>query len=132
MNRSDRPPPLPPEVSEPHFVVRERRPRRWRRALGIAGATLGTTATAVVAIAGGAILHLGLPPARRLLAGAVNTALATNFKGQIRVDRIGRFGLGGLDDVRATIFAPDGSRVLFADGVRARISLPRTAWSAIA
>ncbi len=68
--RSDRPPPLlAPEPSEPHFVRTERpHAHGVKRVLKVVGAIAGTGVTFVVATAAGALLHVGLPPARRLAA----------------------------------------------------------------
>jgi translocation and assembly module TamB len=131
---SDRPRSMPPEVSDPHFVRHPEpsRPHGVKRVLKVVGAVVGTTATVLVAMVGGTLLHINLPAARRVLSGGLNTALAGSFKGEVHVERMGSFGLGGFDGVVATVKAPDGKRVLLLDGVRARVSLPRAAWSAIA
>jgi translocation and assembly module TamB len=130
---SERPRAFPPDISEPHFVQREPEKRRtFKRVLHVLGAIVGTTATVLVATVGGVLLHIDLPPARRLLSGGLTTALAESFKGKLAIERIDRFGLGGFDGVVATVTGPDGKRVLLLDGVHARISLPRAAWSAIA
>jgi translocation and assembly module TamB len=121
--RSDRPPPPPPEPSEPHFVVSERPTGRGRRALRVAGAALGTAVTFVAAAAGGVLLHVGTPPARRLVAGAVNQVLEGTFRGKIQIVRVAGLKVNGVDGAVVKLLGPQGEPLVLASGVRARVAL---------
>src|SRR4051812_16748795 len=67
------PPPSPPRLG------------RARRAIGVVAAIAGGSIAFVLAAAGGAVLHVGLPTVRRVVAAELNRALADSFKGRVEV-----------------------------------------------
>ncbi|MBV9949987.1 MAG: hypothetical protein JOZ69_24310, partial [Myxococcales bacterium] len=75
----------------------------------------------VVSAAIGAVLHVNLPPARRLAAEALNRALADAFRGTLTLERVQRIGLGGVASADARLRGPDGADVVVARGLEARI-----------
>ena len=97
-----------------------RGPRRVLRTILV---LLGVSATFAIAAGGGAVLHMGLPPARRLSAEAVNRMLASAFQGQLVIEQVGRFRLGGVDGVHGSMIDTEGRTVLVVDGLSARIRL---------
>src|SRR5580693_3585627 len=88
----------------------------------VTGAIAGTSLLFVASALGGAILHLGTPCARRVVAREVNAALAPLFKGRIRVERIDALGLLGHAGADATMDDASGRPVIVAHGVRATVS----------
>jgi translocation and assembly module TamB len=91
------------------------------RALRGVGTVLGIALTFAVALASGVLLHLDLPAARQFAARELNRVLLTQFKGKITVEHVAAlhaYGVGGLD---VRILAADGTTVIAARGVRARI-----------
>ena len=133
-DRSERPPPLPPEPSEAHFVHGG---PPWRphgrvfRALRTTAAVLGTGATFALAVAGGTVLHVGLPPSRRLIASAVNQILDGTFRGKIAIARIGSLRANRIAGVDAILSTHEGKRVARLQGVQARVALGPLLWSVI-
>lgn len=98
----------------------ERPTSRFARAVGHVAATLGLAAVFVASTVGGALLHLDLGPARRLVAGVVNaTVFSTAFTGRLAVGAIDHLGLGGVRIRSFDAFDPDGHRVVHADGIEA-------------
>ena len=65
-------------MAEPALKVRR---SFWRRTLVASGASL----TFVAAIAGGAVLHVGLAPTRRIVAVVLTDVLARTFTGRLVV-----------------------------------------------
>jgi translocation and assembly module TamB len=94
-----------------------------RRALRAFGIIVGSTVTFALATAGGVVLHIGMPPARRLVTKTLNTALRSSFQGTLTIEQIDRLGLEGICAVRVTVRDAGGSPVLTLDGVRADISV---------
>src|SRR6202035_2207780 len=86
--KSERPPPFPPEPSDAHFLRSDHPRHGVKRALRVVAAVIGTGLTFVAAMAGGVLLHAGTPPARRLVASAVNELLTGTFRGKIEVVRL--------------------------------------------
>ena len=93
----------------------------------LAGALLGTTLVFVASAVGGALLHVGTPRARRIVAAEVNAALGPLFKGSIHLERVGALGLWGAGEVDARVDDAAGRPVLVVRGVRANVS----AWTAL-
>lgn len=99
---------------------------RARRVLGVLGVLVGTSAVAGLTVAGGALLHLNLPAARRMTADALNGALASSFRGRLVIERIGRvrawplasFEVGG---VRASLVDPEGHPAARVERASARV-----------
>jgi hypothetical protein len=101
------------------------------RVLRALAAIVCAGAAFAAAAAGGAVLHLGTPPARRVLATATNLALEDTFEGRLVVERIGRLGPRGVAGVRASVRDPEARTVLLFDGVAARIDVRRALWSVL-
>ena len=120
--QSDRPPPIAPEPSHPHFVL-TKHPLRLKPVAKKVGAAGAVGATFVAAAIAGVVLHVGLPPARRLVAAAVNELLAGTFRGKIAVVRVAGLHPDGIDGGVLTLADPDGKPLALVEGVRARISL---------
>lgn len=95
--------------------------RLRRHATGVLRA-LGLGLVFVVALAVGAILHLGLAATRRLTTAGVNAALAGSFRGQVEVRDLELLSFGGARFGRLTARAPDGTEVLHLDGVELELS----------
>jgi hypothetical protein len=94
---------------------------QFLRALRVVAVVIGAALTFAVALAGAVLLHLDLPAARRFATRELNSVLSAQFKGRITLEQVAMLHadqLGGLD-VRIT--AADGSPVIVARGVRARI-----------
>ena len=81
------------------------------------------------AAAGGVLLHVRLAPGRRLAASIVTSALETTFLGRLVVEKIGFIDADGFDAAEATVYDPEGRRVLAVTGLRGRASLARVALS---
>jgi len=94
------------------------RRRVFRRAMIGAGFVVLFASTLV----GGVLVHLPLAPGRRLVGRAITNVLETTFYGRIVIDKIGSVGPDGVDGVEATVYDPDGSRVLHVLGLRAEAS----------
>jgi len=93
----------------------------WRRTL-VAG---GVSLTFVAAIAGGAVLHVGLAPTRRIVAVVLTDVLSRTFTGRLVVERIDHVDMDGFDGATAIVYDPEGRRVLAVSGLRGRSSLVR-------
>ncbi len=91
---------------------------RARHFVARALAVLVMSALALVVVA---VICLNTPPVRRLVAEKVNAALASSFRGKVRIGRLGGLGLGGVSDVDVTVDDPTGRRVLTILGVRLRV-----------
>jgi hypothetical protein len=83
---------------------------------------LGVLVAFVVSLAVGAVLSLDVPRVRRLAMTELNAILAPQFKGKITVDRLAHLSIFGVRGVDATITAEDGTTVILARGVAARIA----------
>jgi translocation and assembly module TamB len=119
---SEWPPQIAPEPSHAHFVVSEHSFGLKRVAKRV-GAVVATGATFVAALAGGVLVHVGSPPARRLASAAVNQILSGTFRGKIDVVSVGRLQPNGIDGAVVTLSDQDGRPLALVEGVRARISL---------
>ena len=98
------------------------RAARARRALGWVSTALGTLLVFVGATVAGVLLHANHPDARRWIAAEGSRALGGILGGTVTLEHIAHLGLGGVDGVRARVFAPDGRQVLYVDGLRVRLS----------
>lgn len=110
------------------------RGRRRRRVRGMVvglGAALGTAITFVVALAGAVLLHLDAPATRRLVAAQVNAVLEERYEGDVRIERIARLGLDGVEGVSLRVEDAHGIPVLHADGVKVALDGLRAARSAL-
>jgi translocation and assembly module TamB len=94
---------------------------RMRRALRVVGKGLLALLLVLVALIALAFASLNLPLARRLVQTQVNALLASEFRGSLVIERIGRMGPFGASGLRVRVRDPDGRQVLFADGASARI-----------
>src|SRR5262252_6818927 len=75
-----------------------------------------------LAAALGLILHLGLSPARRLVAATITRVLDGPLRGRIVVEHIERLAIDGVGGVTAVVYDEEGRRVLAVYGLRARTS----------
>jgi translocation and assembly module TamB len=89
----------------------------------VAGATLATGATFVLAAAGGLVLHLDIPVTRRVASRVTNEILLPVFQGRLTIESLGRLGLDGIDGARVSVTDPSGKAVLSVAGVHGRIAL---------
>jgi translocation and assembly module TamB len=94
---------------------------RFLRPLGVVCTVLGTALTFAVAMAAGVLLHLDLPVARQFAARALSSALWAQFKGTITLERVGVLHLDRVGGLDVRILAADGTSLIAARGVRARI-----------
>jgi translocation and assembly module TamB len=81
---------------------------------------LGFSVVFLAAAVGSVVIHLDLPPTRRLILTIVNDALAKVFQGQIIADEIDRASLAGVDIRSAVVLDPKGAQVIRASGIHAR------------
>jgi translocation and assembly module TamB len=92
------------------------------RALRWTGIAVGSLLAFVVVLVCVALIAVDLPCGRRLAVRELNATLAPMFKGRIVVESVGALGLNGVRNVDAYVQAADGSNVIVARGVRARIA----------
>src|SRR5262249_42741495 len=92
-----------------------------RAALGHLAGAVGLAIVFVVALAAGVLIHVGLPPMRRVVATEVTRALAPLFVGRIVIDHVDGLTLTGVTGVRAHVDDADGHRVIAVDLAEARI-----------
>src|SRR4051794_28328219 len=106
---------------------RESRERRSgsRRIL----ASAGLVAVFALAALGGVLLHVRFGLGRRLAATVVTSALDRTFLGRLVVEKIGSIDVDGFDSAEASVYDPQGRRVLAVTGLRGRASLARVAFS---
>jgi translocation and assembly module TamB len=95
-------------------------PGRVRRALGGALKGLGFGLSFVAAAVGSVVIHLDLPPTRRLILTIVNDALEKVFEGRIIAEEIDHASLAGVDVRSAIVLDPKGAQVVRASGIHAR------------
>lgn len=95
--------------------------KQSRRALVLTSSLALSLLLFVSALVLGALIHLDLPVARRLVVTHVNAALAGTTAGSVEIERVGRLGLDGVDGLRARVRDRDGMQVLFIDGLHVRI-----------
>ncbi len=91
------------------------------RTLLLAGKALSYGVLFAVLLCVGALLHLDVPIARKFAAKALSDGLATLFEGKIVLTHVDDLGVSGLRGADAHVTAPDGSNVIVAHGIRARI-----------
>ncbi|HZO14136.1 MAG TPA: translocation/assembly module TamB domain-containing protein [Polyangiaceae bacterium] len=96
----------------------------------IAGAVLGLVLL-VFLLAAGALVYLQTPAGRAWVRARLNDALASSFRGRMVIEEIREVGLSGVVGARVTMKDPDGEQVLFADGVRIRLPVLKTAYRAL-
>jgi translocation and assembly module TamB len=77
----------------------------------------------VVALVGGALLHLAYVPLfARLVVASVNRALDPLFLGHVYIDRVRRIGFGGAMGLDGHVDDTQGRRMLTLEGIDARLS----------
>jgi translocation and assembly module TamB len=99
------------------------------RHLTRAARVAATTGLFVGTLAGGAVLHAGMPVLRRALVHRVDQALAATFAGQVEIRQLGGLGPMGAEGLDVDVVDPDGKTVASLRGVRARVSAVGTALS---
>jgi translocation and assembly module TamB len=92
-----------------------------RRHLLRIGHGLGTTTVFALALAGGAIVHLDVPLARRLAVARTNLALAPVFEGRIEIVRVESISAGEITGAEVDVFDPGGTRVLHLEGAHVKL-----------
>jgi translocation and assembly module TamB len=92
----------------------------WTRAIA---SPVGAGVVFVLALSGGALVHLDLPAVRRAAASRVNAALASALPGKVTIERIGSIALTHVEGIDARAEDPDGVTVLHVRGAGARIAL---------
>jgi translocation and assembly module TamB len=107
-------------VSRAADLNQPRPPGRLRRALGGALVGLGFSCVFLAAAVGAVVIHLDLPPTRRLILSIVNDALSKVFEGRIIADEIDQASLAGVDIRSAVVLDPKGAQVVRASGIHAR------------
>lgn len=95
--------------------------RKLARRLGVA---LGFLFVGVVSLLAFVSVALNTAWGREQLRRQLNTSLASLFQGRLELERIGAVGLFGVSGVDASVYDPDGQRVLQVRGLRALASLP--------
>ncbi len=93
-----------------------------RAALAALARGLGTAMVFVLAVAGGAVLHLDVAAVRRTIVARVDPILASALAGRIVVERIGRLGPTSVAGVDAHVEDPEGKTVLRVQGLDASIA----------
>ena len=93
-----------------------------RAALAAFARGLGAAVVFVLAVAGGAVLHLDVPAVRRAIVARVDQVLASALAGRIVVERVGSLGATHVTDVDARVEDPDGKTVLRVQGLGASIA----------
>ena len=94
---------------------------RGRRAITAAAKGIGLGVVFLLAAAGGAVLHLGLPAPRRFVTARVNSLLDGTINGKVVIRRLDRIRLTRLEGIDAEVFDPEGRRVLLVHDAQARI-----------
>jgi translocation and assembly module TamB len=106
-------------------------PDRFRHTVGVLASFAGGSITFVTALAGGALLHVGVAPARRIAAAAVNQILDGTFQGKMAITSVGLLRPYRVDSVNATLSTREGEPILAAEGIHARIALGPLLWSLV-
>jgi translocation and assembly module TamB len=88
----------------------------WKRLLG----TIVLPLVLALATAAGLLLHVGLPPSRRFVAGLVERALNAEFQGHFELRGIERLTTRGFRVATFDVYDPGGVRVLRGEGIRGR------------
>ena len=105
--------------AEPRAPAPARPPGRFRRALAVAAAALGLSAVFLGAAGTALVLHLGSPPARRIVQSATNQLLGSIFDGKIVAGEIENLSIHGADIRSAVVVDPRGGQVIRATGIHA-------------
>jgi translocation and assembly module TamB len=84
--------------------------------------SLGVGLVFLLALGAGALLHINVPAARRLVLQCVNASLASAFAGRIVIERVGTLGTARVDRLDARVDDPDGHTVIRLFDVSARVS----------
>ena len=108
--------PPPPDASR-----RSRRGRVGRAVRALVGALL-LGAVFVTALLGGLLLHLGTPPARRVLASALSEGLSALFVGEVTVSHLDVVGPSQLAARGVVVRDPEGVVVLEIGRLRVNAS----------
>ncbi len=95
---------------------------RTGRILRTTGLVVAGLLVTIVALVGAVLGVADLPWGRRFAVEKLNAMLAPEFEGHIVVEGVESLGLGGVGGVSVRVQAPDGTNVLQARGVRARIA----------
>lgn len=102
---------------------------RLRRALARVAASTGLGLVFVASLAGGVILHLDLPAARRQVERFVRQALDGTFEGTVEARGFDHVGLDGIAVREIVVHDPAGIEVMRAEGTTLRASVPTLARS---
>jgi translocation and assembly module TamB len=97
------------------------RAHRFLRALGVVGAVLGSAFALAFALAAGVWLSLDLPAARQFATRELNSVLLARFKGRITIEHVAMLHVDRVGGLDVRILAADGTSVIVARDVRARI-----------
>jgi len=95
---------------------------RWVRALRFVAFAFGGLFALIVVFVALALVLVDLPFARRLAVRELNAVLASDFKGKLTIENVASLHVWGVGGVDVRITAPDGTDVIVARGVRARIA----------
>lgn len=98
------------------------RKKLGRRVLAHGGRTLGYALLFLVFVVVSAVAHLDVPVARRLVAKQVSDGLASLFEGRIVLEHVDDLAASGIRGADAYVSAPDGTKVIVAHGLRAKIA----------
>jgi translocation and assembly module TamB len=85
----------------------------------------------VLALLAGTLLHLNLPSARRVAMKELNSILGSSFAATVTVDGVASLDVFGARGVTVQVRAPDGKRLLYAEGARIGILPFRIARSVV-
>src|SRR6267378_2818270 len=105
------------------------RPFPQSRAVRRAAGGVGLLVVATAALVGGTLLHVRVATGRRLVARSVTAILEQTFTGRVVIEKIGSIDSEGFDGAEATVYDPEGVRVLSVTGLRGRASLARVAYA---
>jgi len=108
-----------------------RRVSRFGRVVVLVTKLVGLAAVAVIALVGGALLHLGLRAPRAFAVSRVNQALQGSFRGTILVRDVRRLGATYAGGVDVDVYAPNGDRVLALRGASANLDSLRLLGSVV-
>ena len=89
------------------------------------------TATFTASFAAGIVLHLPLPPSKRIATRLITEQVSQAMRGAIEIERIEKLHLRGVDATGVTIRDPNGQAVLHAPVLKARANLISIGLSAL-
>jgi len=95
--------------------------------VGPTGAAVTFVSTFVV----GVLIHLPLPPSKRLATRLVTEQVSAAIRGSVEIERISKLYLGGVEAQGVTIRDPAGDTILHAPTLRVQANLLSIAWSAM-